>query len=593
MSDPSHSLFFRLLCDITGNTYTVYMARVHTGILKQTLQHTKRFQEIVTVLIRYGFTDYLTVMKLDRRFRFIRRMINRGDNALPENLSHPQLIRTALEELGPTFIKLGQLLSNRPDIVPPDVLMELTSLQDDVAPVPTRVIKHIIAQEFDRPCEEVFSYFADDPIASASIAQVHRVNLSNGAPAAVKVQRPNIWHNMSIDLDILAGLAGLLEKYLPDSRFFQPVEIVKEFRSRLLEEIDFRHELNNIQRFHRMFHNDKRLKIPRVFLDYSTGRVLTMEYIHGQKMNRMQTLEGSREKRDQLSASLTQLMLEQIFTHGFFHADPHPGNILIMEDGTPCFLDFGLVGELRPRDKKYLSTILMATVHKDQAQLSEALLRITEAPDHVLREHIEDDVYDLLERYVDTELMQLQTEELLTQMIQVVVSRGLKVPTSLLLFTKTMLLLDGFIRSLSPQLNPLQLFEPFVTSYLAQKAGFSNFKHETIATSRDIALLLRNLPRDTRELTEMIKHGKLKMHFHVEGMEPMRNTLDAVSYRLVFGLLLASVIISSSLVIHAKIPPLWNGVPILGITGFVAAGAVGIGYIAVLTLRYLIHLYRK
>ncbi|AFG37154.1 ABC1 kinase family protein [Spirochaeta africana] len=569
------------------------MSRKHAGILRQTFTHTRRFQEMVTILIRFGFTDYLTMMRLDRRFRFIRRLIARDGHSPPENTPREQLIRMALEELGPTFIKLGQLLSNRPDIIPPALLRELTRLQDSVPPVPFHQIADTISREFGRPCREVFAHLEAEPLASASIAQVHQARLPSGMQVAVKVQRPDIWDTMSIDLDILSALAHLVERYMPESRYFQPVELVREFSLRLQEEIDFRHECHNITRFHDMFPDTSRVRIPQVFTDYSTRRVLTMEYMPGHKLNAVLRGEAPRVDREAAARSITRLMLEQIFLHGFFHADPHPGNIMVGQDGRIGFLDFGLVGELRPRDTRYLTSVLVGTVHKDAAQLSEALLRITGAADRVLRENIEDDVYDIVERYVDLEMNEIQTDQLFNELIMVIINQGLTVPSSLLLFTKTLLLLDGLIRSLAPNLNPIQLFEPFVREYLVKRIGFDYLKRETLASGRDLAELARRWPRDTRELIELVKHGRLRMHFHVEGLEPVRATLDLVSYRLVFGLLLASVIISSAVVIHAGIPPLWHGIPVFGIFGFLGAGFVSIGYIGVLMVKFLRRLYRK
>ncbi|MFW5801561.1 MAG: ABC1 kinase family protein [Spirochaeta sp.] len=300
------------------------MSRKHAGILKQTIDHTRRFQEITGILIRYGFTDYLTTMRLDRRFRFIRRLIARDGHSPPDDTPQEQLIRMALEELGPTFIKLGQLLSNRPDIVPPTLLRELATLQDDAYPVPFHFIAETIEREFGRPLNQVYKHIDEEPIASASIAQVHRVTLFSGVHAVAKVQRPNIWDNMSIDLDILSALAHLVERYIPETVYFQPVQLVEEFKTRLLEEIDFRHELQSIQRFHSMYPTRERIHIPQVFKDLSTKDVLTMEYMRGTKLNRVLRGEEFVSDKEKIARTMTQLMMEQIYLHGFFMQIPTP-----------------------------------------------------------------------------------------------------------------------------------------------------------------------------------------------------------------------------------------------------------------------------
>ncbi len=569
------------------------MRRKNTGLITKTIRHSKRFREIALVLIRYGFTDYLTVLGLDNHFRFIKKRIMDKSTLPPENLSREALTKQALEALGPTFVKLGQLLSNRPDLIPPALIKELVCLQDDVQTISATSVKKIVEREFKRPCNELFLEFDEQPIASASIAQVHRVRLPNGMPAVVKIQRPDIWDNMEIDLDILHGMAMLAEKNIPDARFLQPVQLVQEFRKRLLEETDFHLEARNMQRFRELFSGRNELAIPKVYPAYSTKHILCMEMMQGEKLSTVLTQEKHPEKQQAIAQSLTNLMLEQIFVHGYFHADSHPGNILILENNRIGFLDFGMVGKLRPREKHYLSQMLAGIVHKDSARLSSAILSITGADNRLIREDIEDDVYDIVEYHIDLDMKQINTEQLFTELINLVVRKGIHVPANLLLFSKTILLLDGIIRRLAPNTNPLELFEPFVRSQISRAFSWDTIKREGMSASWDIMELLRHAPRDTREIISELKHGKIRIRFFVEGLDPLRETFTNISLRLVFGLLLASVIISSSVVIHAKIPPYWHDVPVLGILGFIIAGIISAGYILVLAFKFLRRLYRR
>ncbi|GAB6089517.1 ABC1 kinase family protein [Spirochaeta dissipatitropha] len=569
------------------------MARTHTGILKQTLQHSKRFQEIILVLIEYGLTDYFTVLRLDRRFRFIRRHLRKGPLSPPPDIPREKLIRMALERLGPTFIKLGQLLSNRPDILPPLLLHELSNLQDNVQPEKPEAIASIIEEEFGRPSADVFPVFDKIPAASASIAQVHRAQLPSGLEVALKIQRPDIAGTIAVDLDILTAIAYLVEHYIPQSRMFQPLELIREFRSNLTEELDFRKETASILEFRGRFADQAGIHIPMIFHDYCTERVICMEYIHGQKLSACLNGQMPADRGERVARNISNLLMQQIFVHGVFHADPHPGNILLLEDDSIAFLDFGIVGRLRPRDVRYLTWLLIGIINKDSAQVSEALLRLTASHERIHREDIDEEVFDIVERYVDIELEQLHTEALLNDLIQLAVSRGIQVPSSLLLFSKTILHLDGLIRGLAPRVNPMTIFKPFAAEQLSTRHQFSRIKRETMASGRDFIQLMQSLPRDTRELIETVKHGKLRMHFFVENLEPLRTSLDIISYRLIFGLLLASVIISSSVVIHANIPPLWNGVPLFGLIGYLISGLVSILYLGGLIIRHLHRLYKR
>ncbi|THB65626.1 MAG: hypothetical protein D6B26_03620, partial [Spirochaetaceae bacterium] len=347
------------------------MRKKRTSLIKRTLAHSKRFQEIIAILIRYGFTDYITFAGLDVHFRFIRRRILKDPASPPENTPREQLVRMALEEMGPTFIKLGQLLSNRPDIVPPEMIQEFSRLQDTVQPIGLDKIEKVLAGEFKKPLTEIFSSFNPEPLASASIGQVHTAVLANGIPVAIKIQKPDITEKIEIDLDILHGIATLLQRNMPETKMFQPIELVNEFRSRLEEELDFKLEASHMEQFRELFIMDDNVKIPKVYHDYCTPRVLTMELLKGRKLASFFSLPGTRQNQE-IAQRLTNMMLSQVFEHGYFHADCHPGNILILDENVIGLLDYGLVSKLRPKEKRYLSEMLIASVHKDPARLSTA-----------------------------------------------------------------------------------------------------------------------------------------------------------------------------------------------------------------------------
>lgn len=555
------------------------------NFLRRTFRHTRRFQEIVRILVKYGLTDWLTTLRLDRTFAFIRNVLTGPRRKLGRDLSRWELVRMAVEELGPTFIKFGQLASNRADMLPKELIFELEKLQDAVPPFSFSGVRTTIEREFRAPLESIFPEFDEAPVASASIAQVHRARLHSGAEVAVKVQRPGIRRKIRTDLDILTGLAVLVERYVPDTRLFSPVALVDEFRRLINQELDFVQEMSNIERFARLFRKNLNIHVPHVFRRASTARVLTMEYIEGVKFSALPRGPGSAERNRRIARVGGNLVLEQVFIHGYFHGDPHPGNLMLLPDGEICFLDFGVMGRVRPRERELLIRMITGIVGRDPRRVADAVLGLTKPTRPIRRDDFEDQLFDLIDTYAERAIETLDMGGLFGELIDVVVANGLRIPTNLMLMTKALITIEGIGLQLYPEFNMVSLLRPFMKRVLRDQFRPDRMAREVYAVSTDYRELVREFPGDAREIIDLLKTGNLKVGFRLGGLDPLRRTLDAVSYRLIFGLVLAALLVSSSLIIHSDLPPRWNEIPVVGLVGFAAAGIIGIGLLIGLVVK--------
>jgi ubiquinone biosynthesis protein len=536
--------------------------------------------------VRHGLWDWFELVGLQRVFPFIRNLPNWRGESPPTEEERWRRIRTSFEELGPTFIKLGQIISNRTDLLPRGLVQELTHLQDDVPPFAAAEARRIIEEDLDMPISEVFSEFGNTPRASASIAQVHHARLRSGAEVAVKVQRPDIKDIIDTDIEIILALAALTERYIPRARLFSPVELVEEFRRTITRELNFTTERENTDRFREMYHDGTKLYVPRTYRDLSSPRVITMEYIHGVKLAEVAEDESGRWDKAHIARTAAHLMLEQIYVNGFFHGDPHPGNVLIKGEDTICLLDYGIMGRVRPRQREYLIETMIGTVNRDPSRVTDGILRLTRGGgQQVSVEALEDDIYDLIDHYADIAFGDIDINQFFTELIHLVVRHGLKIPSNLMLITKTLLAIEGVGVNLTPQFDFMQVYQPFARRLVARRFQPKHVIQEAQEIGQDFGDFLRDFPLDARDVLKQAKGGKLKLGFRVTGLEPLRHTLDNISYRLVFGLLVASLLVSSSLIIQAQVPPLWRGVSMFGIAGYGIAGVISIGFLVAIAIQ--------
>ena len=370
------------------------------GTIRKTYRHLNRYHHILRVLFKYGFDDLVELLHVDKYLETGLQMINRKPSEHLEKQSRPERLRMALEELGPTFIKLGQLLSTRPDFIPIAYLDELAKLQDDVPQFPFEEVEKIFLGETGHPPGDLFDYFEEEPFAAASIGQVHRARTANGLEMVVKVQRPDIDKIIAVDLEILAHIAQLMEQYIEELQGHRPTAIIEEFARSLSREIDFTIELTSIQRFAKQFAGNQKIHVARVYPELSSERILVMEYVDGIKASAIDSLRAEGVDLKRVAERGTQLVMEQIFIHGFFHADPHPGNIFILKDDVICFVDFGQMGRLSLREREEFTNLVVQLVAGNEQKVCTSLLALTVHDDSIDTERLSLDLADLMDRYL-------------------------------------------------------------------------------------------------------------------------------------------------------------------------------------------------
>jgi len=495
----------------------------------------------------------------------------------------------ALEELGPTFVKLGQLLSNRTDLLPRELITELSSLQDHVHPVEWKQIRASIREELGRELDQVFAEIDEEPAASASIAQVHRAVLRSGEEVAVKIQRPGIQSTIETDLEILAYIARLAERYLPASRYLTPTGIARQFRRHMMQELDFTRERQNMERFRLSHEKRQGLAVPLTYPRHSTRRLLIMEYVHGVKVSVLDSDEARARLPDYDPVTVARrgadLMLEQILIHGFFHADPHPGNIMVLPGNVVCFLDFGMMGRLHESDRRHFVAAISGVAARDGGRVADAVLQLTQSTYATHYDELVEEVQDMVDDYLDRPLKDLNIAEFFGGLIRLTVTYGITVPSSLLMVAKALVTIEGTGLNINPDFTLQPSLESVTRQVMVEQLKPERLSRLAGRAALEYGELARDLPKDLTGLMRQLRSGQLTVGFRMRGLEPLRSTLDHVGYRLIFGVVLAALMISSALIIHARLPPLWNGIPLIGVAGFGIAGILSLGFLFTLVVR--------
>jgi ubiquinone biosynthesis protein len=541
-------------------------------------RHLGRYREIVSVLVRHGFGDLATRMGLRRRLPWPRRSSSVTDN-LPTSAAR---IRLAMEELGPTFVKLGQLLSTRHDILPPSVILELEKLQDAVPPFPAAAARLIIEAELRRPLKELFTEFNDVPAGSASIAQVHNAETPAGEKVVVKIRRPGIERMVETDLEIMADLARMLERNVPEIAAFEPARIVQEFAKTLRRELDFGVEASYIEQFARNFSGDARVHVPKVLRPLSTSRVLTMERIGGVKVSHVAEFAGRGLNPVTVAARGAELVIEQIFRHGFFHADPHPGNVRVLDGNVVCFLDYGMMGHLTSRQREQLGNLVIGLAARDERRITEAVFHLANHHDHEHIGAIEAEILAFIETQLCRPLREIRTGLLLNELARILIRYKIRLPSEFFLLSKALATIEGVGRRLDPEFDVMKAAEPFARRLVRERFGPRGMARRLADAAREFQELARTLPSDVSDIMAKFKNGEAKLRLEHRNLDTLARSLDQVSNRVSFAIVLAALLIGSAIIVHSRIPPMWHGLPVIGVLGF------GVSFLMGFSLLYSI-----
>ncbi|MFH1456064.1 MAG: AarF/ABC1/UbiB kinase family protein [archaeon] len=539
---------------------------------KKKLNSMKRLKQIVEVLFSKELGFVIERLKLKTHLTLSKKIQQSKFKNKPKSMSIT--LRQVMEELGATFVKLGQLLSLRTDFLPKEYCEEFAKLQDDVLPFEYSQVKKIVEKEFGKPIIKIFKEFEKIPIASASVGQVHRAKLKNGKVVAVKVQRPGIQNTFQTDIELLFELAKLAENYMDELKQYDLKNIVEEFERYTRKELDYKLEGKNIDTFYAVYKYNKYIKIPKVYWDYTTSKVLTMEFMEGVKISEIKSFEKLKSNRKTICKLLTQAFIVQTLEYGVFHADPHPGNIFVQKNNQIALLDFGIIGRLTPDMKESLGKIFIGLIKHDLDTLTQGFLDVGMVEGDIDIKRFKEDLYESLSYYYNISLKQTNMGNFFYDVFALARRYNMKFPTNFVLLIKAMVTTEGFCKKLDPNFNFVQVSRSYAEDLVSKRKAPGYLLKSVKRTALGFKDVMQNLPQDIRKITTMIQKGTLvNVDINNEDIKRFTIEMDRSSNRLTFGLIIAALIVAASLITLTNMPPFLLGLPFLS---WFALGLVGI-----------------
>jgi ubiquinone biosynthesis protein len=538
----------------------------------------RRYRNIIIVLFKYGFDQLLENLNLYQFIARSKRLLRRDESRIA-SYSQAERMRMALEELGPTFVKLGQILSTRPDVIPANYVKEFAKLQDNV---PSFSHEEALAQiriELGGEPEEFFSFFEEVPIAAASIAQVHRARLSTGEDVVVKIRRPGIVDLVETDIDALMGLAHIAERHLPGSDIYDPVGLVKEFARTIRREMDFSREGRTIEKFAANFVGDNTLYFPRVYWNETAKGVLTLEYIDGIKVSEREELERTGIDRRVIAQRGAEAFVKMVLVHGFFHGDPHPGNVLILPGNVICLLDYGMVGRLDDEIQEYMIDIILAVIRRRVEDVISLLLYSGDVMEPLNTRALKRDLSEFIDDYYEIPLQDIEVGRMLMEFLEIVTTYRIKFPPDLMLLSRAMVAIEGMGRELDPKFDMISHLRPFMERAVKERISPRRTLKEVGSQFAAYANLTKNLPRDLKEIVNNLKRNKFKIDLEHRGLDFFTRELDKSINRLSCSLIITALVVGSSIIMQTDKGPLMFGFPMFAFLGYTIAGLIGLWWV--------------
>ena len=532
----------------------------------RTLRSIPRIRDIAFILGKHGFHQVAGALQAPVRTRLARLLKWEPRHTIQQ----PERLRMVLEDLGPTFIKFGQLLSTRPDLLPPEYIEELKKLQDEVHPAPFEEIRGVIEEELGLPIDRLFQSIDPVPLASASIAQVHRAVTASGEQVVVKVRKKGLERLVAQDLQVLYLLSEFLAGWR-GMRLFDPEGVVRLFERSLQKELNFDYERNNIIRIRENLGGDSRIHVPGVFPTLSSSRVLTMEYLAGEKLSRLRTNPIEPARAQELATSIAVSMLRQVFEHGIYHADPHPGNFILMADGRVGLIDFGNVGRFTPEMVDDILVFLLALIRRDYREVARWILKRGRPLDDIDAPSLALELMDTLDHYYGLSLGEIQIGGLFNSIFGMVLRHGIAIPAQYVLVGRTFIALEGVVRLCSPSLELLTAIKPHMSELLKRRWAPERLMRDARLEVSDMFSALRTAPRNLSEVLSRAAEGRLRFEARIAELGTIEKRLDQATSRIQLAILVCGLLISSAILLfqeagsHAGLP---NA---LGVAGFITS----------------------